>query len=792
MSSIMMNGHPKSTVNLEEWESQAPLDDLQVKSINALKTLCQERRLPLKFRTDYSSRPSSPSTPAPNLITVTSRPETPLKSNGDSKLPCGYLHPKEPIETPEQFHDWFAAIERSIVHSQDAHFRAHLEDVSHYRLMCENLLHSLNDLESELDSIFVEWRRVEENGRSLKDACEQLLQERDNLLETTQAISLRLEYFQELEHATRMLNHPGESLVLQAGFLLMVERVDVCLEYLQSHSQQQDFREAEIYTLRFQQCLMRAMTLIKMYFVTSLRALTTDVQRRISDKIAPLLAELERRAEKYSGELGSLLVECHSAYFSSRKSLLFPRVTGDIKGLEPKNSDLVELVKLMSTTRNGCTYMRQLCIDETTLYSRFFHTGEDHLSRYLEILSDFLFDDLRPRILHESRLVTLCEVCTVLRALIDLDVDPTDINHDVNYLSGDDDNPQQRNMVRPYIRPILQLVLQDAQTRLLFKAQTLMESEIRFFKPSPDDITYPSDLQPQSAYPLATKELFEKEEGLMKLLPASIYHRRTWYHTINKTLWILSQLYDFVNPVVFNDIAQEAIDYCRQSLKVAADQISSNTVPDSISHGQLFLIRHLLILKDIAVQLNLSHQSTQIRPELDTLGTVLRNTSALFQSSGILSLVGSGETPSINARSEIDNDLKSTCDKFIFRCAENAVMPLRTFLEHSNTPRPSKDDVFAQPPKVIQLYEDFCKTCGHTINASLELLNMYLQDERTVRLLMIPIKTKIMEVYNSFQDVVGKEYGNIVDKFMSPPVFSDFLDGLNANVNSSQNKDRSQ
>lgn len=46
---------------------------------------------------------------------------------------------------------------------------------------------------------------------------------------------MKLEYFQELEYATRMLNHPGEALVLQTDFLLMVERVDVCLEYMKSH-----------------------------------------------------------------------------------------------------------------------------------------------------------------------------------------------------------------------------------------------------------------------------------------------------------------------------------------------------------------------------------------------------------------------------------------------------------------------------------------------------------------------------------------------------------------------------
>jgi hypothetical protein len=54
-------------------------------------------------------------------------------------------------------------------------------------------------------------------------------------MDVTEAIGVRLEYFQELEHSIRMLNHPGEALVLQTDFLLMVERVDVCIEYLQAH-----------------------------------------------------------------------------------------------------------------------------------------------------------------------------------------------------------------------------------------------------------------------------------------------------------------------------------------------------------------------------------------------------------------------------------------------------------------------------------------------------------------------------------------------------------------------------
>jgi hypothetical protein len=55
------------------------------------------------------------------------------------------------------------------------------------------------------------------------------------LLELTDDIDARLEYFKELDHATRMLNHPGESLVLQMDFLYMVERVDICIDYLKEH-----------------------------------------------------------------------------------------------------------------------------------------------------------------------------------------------------------------------------------------------------------------------------------------------------------------------------------------------------------------------------------------------------------------------------------------------------------------------------------------------------------------------------------------------------------------------------
>ena len=68
----------------------------------------------------------------------------------------------------------------------------------------------------------------------------------------------------------------------------------------------------------------------------------------VSGQVSPLLGELERRARTHPDELGSLLSECHAAYFSARKNLLVSRLTEQIRGLDPTRTELVELVRFYS------------------------------------------------------------------------------------------------------------------------------------------------------------------------------------------------------------------------------------------------------------------------------------------------------------------------------------------------------------------------------------------------------------------------------------------------------------
>jgi hypothetical protein len=47
---------------------------------------------------------------------------------------------------------------------------------------------------------------------------------------------------------------------------------------------------------------------------------------------------------------------------------------------------------------------------------------------------------------------------------------------------------------RLHIRHLLQMVLQDAQTRLFFKAQAVIQAEIRYYTPTAQDLAYPDKL----------------------------------------------------------------------------------------------------------------------------------------------------------------------------------------------------------------------------------------------------------------------------------------------------------
>lgn len=348
--------------------------------------------------------------------------------------------------------------------------------------------------------------------------------------------------------------------------------------------------------------------------------------------LRPLLAELELRASQNPGELSSLLEECHAAWISVRKTLVNPRVDAEVKRMQPweTHHDLVDL------TRTGCSYLKQTCTDEFTLFKQFFQTGEDVLYRYLEGLCDYLYDHLRPQILHESSLTTLNEVCTVLQALMIQDIDLDD-----DELRGTDSDAEstprmiprslrrsssfdtaavhqpQRPAPRLHAEHLLKILLHDAQTRLVFRSELVIRNEVGNYLPRPADLDYPNkivkasvDLSAQrNAIAVSLNDDDDDDEPAYFALPSQ-ETQETWYPALRTTLWVLSSLHTYVEPSVFQEVAHEAIAVCRKSLGNASRLLAKQSDKRPLD-GQLFLVRHLLILKEMTANVESAQRNAE-------------------------------------------------------------------------------------------------------------------------------------------------------------------------------------
>ncbi|KAI5477958.1 Golgi complex component Cog3 [Pseudohyphozyma bogoriensis] len=830
-----------SRLSLEDWDSLAPLSTRETSSASRVNTLAQDKPLPPKLAALHqpTSRPTTPTplhrkgsridlatllnspggSPRPSSAAAPSRPLPITSETSESVLDLA-----EPIATTQQFHDWFARVEQGMEREQEEIYRTHLSELDEYIESCEMVLEQLDDARGLLSEMEANYRFVEDNSRALQLACETMLDEQKHLIEVTEAIGARLEYFRELETATRMLNLPGETLVLQDDFLNMLDRLDVSLDYLKAN---RDFKDAEIYIIRFQQCLTRAMTLIKMYFVSVIRKLTSEVQEKMTGKelsetaltallftkfsstaetLRILIFELEKRARIEPTEYNSLLQDCYSTWFASRGALLAGTLAEEIRRMDPGSADLIKLA------RTGCNHLRSVAMSEWSLYRIVFTTGEPQLYSFLESLCDYLYDSLRPRILHEPKLEVLCELCTVLGAMMALDVengasddeDDSDAEReeadDVVALPGAASKfsniASARNSIsRLKFSQLLQTILQDSQTRLVFRAQAVIQSEVLYFVPAPADLDYPKKLvteggasgEAEGALGMWTEDerLRDAEIGGFRVPREEVMG--SWYPSLKRTVWVLSKLNTYVNNTIFEDFAGEAVTLCRQSLTSASNQISTREGNSKID-GQLFLIRHLLLLKEMVRSVDMVHieRAADFSTVTDALVNLLKNTSVIFNPNALFELAAKG-IPSFaetmtDAKTDLDKTLKEACESLISDSSATIALPIRAFLDKcttylsSPTGKDLPSQLWATSEAVIKLHEEFQATLEAQAGEVVGKLKVYLNDRKTIGVLLPPLLEEIVDTYSTYYNLIRSEYDFATSSsLLTPTVVKDKL-----------------
>ncbi|KAJ1538755.1 Golgi transport complex subunit 3, partial [Cladochytrium tenue] len=439
---------------------------------------------------DAHRRPSSSS--VSSSASSTSSAPTPTDTAGaaatSSTAPAaaGPLFLAEPIETSQQFLNWYSQIEDEMEQGLADVYRSHIGTLRTYLSSCDDLLALIADARQNLADQSNHFHFVSSKTSSLQGACEALLAEQQRLAEVAELVGDRLRKFDVLEPAVRLFSSTGDLVCLDADFVPMLARLDDCLSFVQ---EKHTYKDAELYLMKFRQCMTRGLSLIKVYFISALRSLQSDIKEKLStrreaEQIRPLLSEIEVRCEGHSEYLG-LLGECFAAYFATRRTLLSPYVSQAVAEISAESN-------ILTTAKKGAAYIMSLCTDECSLFYQFFELGEEELALYLDSLSAALYDHLRPMILREIRIDILAELCRSLQVHVDavdslaLGVTSPITVHSATSVDEDSvsgTSPHHPTARDAPVKRVVERVLQDAQERLAFRSQQYIKEEIEGFRP---------------------------------------------------------------------------------------------------------------------------------------------------------------------------------------------------------------------------------------------------------------------------------------------------------------------
>ncbi|KAJ3225402.1 Golgi transport complex subunit 3 [Clydaea vesicula] len=739
-----------------------------------LQAACNELPFPSKMITEVDSSSSLISEPSSKLLL-----EDDLIGKCDNQE---LTYGKDAIiETAQQFFKWFSEIEREMEQGQEEVYRSYLDGVILYRDTCGNILSSIEETGVLLDHLLINYKFVESKSKALQLACEKLLKDQTHLTNISIQLSAKLAYFNQLEPVTKLLSNPGDLVCLDNQFIPVLSKLDHCLAFINDHLH---YKDTELYHMRFRQCMTRALTLIKMHFTTQMRNLAIDTRDKLRDKAPKDILN------------SSLYTSLFYVKFKTQGAKLKP---------------------LIAEIESRC---------------------EGHKESFLEDLSIVLHDSFRPLILRETKIELLSEICNQLQIQkksisSNITTNYNDVGQGFNPSSEEKLGEEFIDGISLAANAVVGKILEDAQQRLVFRAQSYLKSDIEGFKPREEEVILftrtnklPQPIPTSSTVPMApvlenvtdglhaspavlkalnegedtasldlrddlrifsTSNLNNQNKSALKIDTSkkssdteektffnAVYGAGEWYPTLQRTLFILGKLYQSVPSAIFEDISQEAVEICRNSLLSASNIISKK---QSKLDGQLFLIKNLLMLREQISKFDTNFLRKEDSLDLSGIQDVIASlvnskwSSLMTLGKNIISSV----TPKViytysDSKQAVDKELKAVCEDLILENAKSSLEPISSFLikvsafklRNEAKPLTQKELLvkqnFAQAGAVLQTVEQFQNTLNERFFNTAIKMSSYLGDRRTENVLIKVIKSHILDTYQTFFDLISSNY----------------------------------
>ncbi len=237
-----------------------------------------------------------------------------------------------------------------------------------------------------------------------------------------------------------------------------------------------------------------------------------------------------------------------------------------------------------------------------------------------------------------------------------------------------------------------------------------------------------------------------------------------------------------MQSTVFDDLAHDIVHQTTMSLHQAATLISSKATNVD---GQLFLIKHLLILKQQIVAFDIEYVTPDVSFDFSGVTNTfyeLRERGGLFDPRNLWRFMGGGLLPKVvenmlDAKVELDGRLRTVINDFTSSFAAR----ITGAIDEKATSKKTFDGVRAVE-KVRELGEKEVLLLRHK-------LDEYLDDNRTKETLVGAVQDQVIQNYETFYDLhvadkrsngkaVSKKGKGRDDDVWDPDMFTEWAQGV--------------
>jgi len=635
------------------------------------------------------------------------------------------------LDTGRDFLDWLDRMETGIQAQKNSHFTVYYERVCELSQSTDILLEQVENNLKVLGFLKEQNHSASTKSNNLHSVCDDLMTKMSTLNELKSDIEAKESLFKD---ADKIVAQTANHLLNSETLTKLLDEIDVCLKFFRAHP---TYKDSAKYEVKCRAAASKILVYVKDSFRSALER-SVDLHGhsvsgdRESTSFDLFYGRLKIIAPRFHGimlhlsnaaispdsalkdDFESALQENLNIFISSRQKLVFQSLQftleDSVKKFERDHCSLV---------RSASVSLFHLLRDEEALMLEFFpvlsnigNAAED----YFDSICQIFYDHLRPKIVKLHHLETLSEISSILKVEL--------MEHTM--ASSNTDAPSNIS----FNGSITQL-WQDVQERLVYRSYIFIKTDISDFSPHDGDLLYPEKLEMMLS--IAEDSTATKSDS-----PADIHGM--WYPTVRRTLMCLSKIYRSVEKAIFQEVAHEALKACIDSIVHASTMIKLRKTKFD---GQLFLIKHLLILREQITPFNIVQSSTETSLDF----------SHYRRQQSLNNLVANAlpevKELHMDYRREVDRLLKLTCESFIHEATHNVVGGLVLPMELLKTTKAA-----ALNQKITEAMKHMKKV----VPLVQEKMSLYLANKETEFILYKPIRVSILETFSKFSKLIEENF----------------------------------